>query len=270
VATEPTAFLCSYPKSGRTWMRFALVNLMNDVYGLGLKLDMDNMFSLIPNEDGGPDEVFYSQPWKTLDKYAFADREEMPFVGMSHLRWEGRFTGPRIVFLVRNPADVLVSLYFHMTRHAHQFEGTIGEFARDERYGVPRMVSYLSSWQPHLRDPNVTVMTYEKLKADPLDSFQDVVAGLGIEAGAGECRAALDAASVERMRKVEAKSGVGQPNAYDFDDPDARRVRRAKVGGWREEMDDDTIALMLAEIESDPAALELLEELDLMPGPAAV
>ena len=79
--------------------------------------------------------------------------------------------------------------------------------------------------------------------------------------------AALEAASVDRMRKVEAESGVGQPQAYDFDDPDARRVRKAKVGGWREEMDDDTIALLIAEIEATPPARELLEGLDLMPGP---
>jgi ferric-dicitrate binding protein FerR (iron transport regulator) len=70
------------------------------------------------------------------------------------------------------------------------------------------------------------------------------------------------------MRKVEATSGVGQPQAYDFDDPDARRVRKAKVGSWREEMDDDTIATMLAEIEKYPAAREMLEELDILPGPA--
>lgn len=72
------------------------------------------------------------------------------------------------------------------------------------------------------------------------------------------------------MREVEAVSGVGQPQEYDFEDPNARRVRKAKVGGWREEMDDDTIALLLTEIEASPGARELLGRLDLMPGPTAV
>ena len=113
-------------------------------------------------------------------------------------------------------------------------------------------------------------MTYERLKADPVAAFGELVTGLGIQADPEELAAALEAASVDRMRKVEAESGVGQPQAYDFEDPDARRVRKARVGGWREEMDDDTIALLIAEIESQPAARELLEGLDLMPGPAAV
>ena len=97
-----------------------------------------------------------------------------------------------------------------------------------------------------------------------------LVGGLGIESDRKAMEAALDAASVDRMREVESASGVGQPQAYDFDDPNARRVRKARVGSWREEMDDDTIALLIGEIESRPAARDLLEALDLMPGSAAV
>ena len=261
----PDSFLCSYPKSGRTWMRFALVNLMNDVYRLGLELDMDNMFALIPNDDGGPEEVFYSQPWKTLDKYRFADHEEMPFVAMSHLRWEDQFEEPRVVLLLRNPADVLVSLYYHMTRHAHQFEGTIDEFSRDERFGIPRMVDYLASWAPHAADPNVEVLTYEELRADPFEPFRRATGHLGIEATDDQLQAALEASSVERMREVERASGVGQPNEYDKADPQAMRVRKAKVGGWREELPPETVAYMMECIAGSPQAAALLDRYGLTP-----
>ncbi|MFM9126985.1 MAG: sulfotransferase domain-containing protein [Solirubrobacterales bacterium] len=231
----PDSFLCSYPKSGRTWMRFALVNLMNDVYRLGLELDMDNMFALIPNDDGGPEEVFYSQPWKTLDKYRFADHEEMPFVAMSHLRWED------------------------------QFEGTIDEFSRDERFGIPRMVDYLASWAPHAADPNVEVLTYEELRADPFEPFRRATGHLGIEATDDQLQAALEASSVERMREVERASGVGQPNEYDKADPQAMRVRKAKVGGWREELPPETVAYMMECITGSPQAAALLDRYGLTP-----
>ena len=112
-------------------------------------------------------------------------------------------------------------------------------------------------------------MTYEQLKADPVEAFGRLTSGLGVVADPNDLQTALDSASVERMRKVESESGVGQPQSYDFDDPNARRVRKAEVGGWRQEMDDDTIALLIAEIEAKPAARDLLEELDLMPGPTA-
>ena len=266
MATEPTAFLCSHPKSGRTWMRFALVQLIDNRYGLDDQFDMLNMFGLIPNSDGEGK----TQPTKTPDNYRYADLPEVPFVVMSHLPWEETFAPLPVVFLVRSPGDVLVSFYHHMNRHDGRFQGTLDEFVRDPEYGIPNLVAYLASWEPHLDDPNVTVVTYEGLKEDPVRSFGVLTAGLGIEADEGELAAALDAASVERMRAVEAESGVGQPQEYDFDDPDARRVRKARVGGWREEMDDDTIAQMMVGIEASPQARDLLERLDLMPGPTPV
>ena len=266
MASEPTAYLCSYPKSGRTWMRFALVHLLDSLFDLDGSFDMENMFGLIPNRDGEGK----TQPWKTPDHYRYRDRPEVPFIVASHLDWEDEFARLPTVFLARSPGDVVVSRFHHMTRHEGKFGGSLAEFAADPEHGIPDLIAYLASWQPHLEDPGVTVVTYERLKADPAGTFEELVTGLGIEANPGELAAALEAASVERMRKVEAESGVGQPQAYDFEDPNARRVRKARVGGWREEMDDDTIAVLIAEIESEPAARDLLEELDLMPGPAGI
>lgn len=266
MADSPTAWLCSYPKSGRTWMRFALVNLLDRRHGLGGDFDMLNMFGLIPNSDGEGK----TQPTKTPDNYLFGERPEVPFIVMSHLPWEEAFAEVPTVFLVRSPGDVIVSFYHHMSRHDGRFRGSLSEFAADPEYGIPNLVSYLASWQPHLDDQGVTVLSYEELRRDPVPSFEALTRGLGIEAERDELKAALEAASVQKMREVEAVSGVGQPQEYDFEDPNARRVRKAKVGGWREEMDDDTIALLLTEIEASPGARELLGRLDLMPGPTAV
>lgn len=245
-------------------MRFALVNLLDSRLGLGEHFDMENMFGLIPNRDGEG----MTQPWKTPDNYRFGDRPDVPFVIASHLPWEPEFRGLPTVFLVRNPGDVVVSRYHHMTSHEGKFSGTLAEFVADPEWGLPDLLSYLESWAPHIDDPDVTVVTYEALKSDPIPSFGLLVEGLGIESDRESLEAALERASVDRMRKVESTSGVGQPQAYDFDDPNARRVRKAKVGSWREEMDDDTIALMLAEIESSAGAREMLERLDILPGPA--
>lgn len=246
-------------------MRFALVNLLDRKFELASDFDMENMFGLVPNRDGEG----MTQPWKTPDNYRFADRPEVPFVIASHLRWKPAFSGLPNVFLVRNPGDVVVSRYHHMRRHEGKFSGSLAEFVGDAEWGLPDLLGYLETWQPHIGDPGTTVVTYEALKADPVAAFERLVGGLGIEASREELEAALETASVDRMRQVEAMSGVGQPQSYDFDDPDARRVRKARVGSWREEMDDDTIAMMLAGIEASPAVRKMLDELGIMPGPAA-
>ncbi|MEX1218898.1 MAG: sulfotransferase domain-containing protein [Solirubrobacterales bacterium] len=257
----PNAYLCSYPKSGRTWMRYALVSLLDLRYELGGGFDMENMFGLIPNRDGEG----ATQPWKTPDNYQYADRPEIPFLIASHLRWEPAFAETPTVLLVRSPGDVVVSRYHHMTRHEGKFSGTLAEFARSDQHGLPDLLAYLASWEPHLEDPGITVLTYEELKSDPVKAFGRLTRGLGLDFDRDSLEAALEAASVDRMRKVEAESGVGQPQAYNFNDPDARRVRKAKVGSWREEMEPETVELMVSEIEASPSARELLEKLGLIP-----
>ena len=126
MAAQPTAWLCSHPKSGRTWMRFALVQLLDSLHGLDGGFDMLNMFGLIPNSDGEGK----TQPTKTPDNYRYSDRSDVPFIVMSHLPWESPFSELPAVFLVRSPGDVLVSYYHHMNRHDGRFQGTLDEFAR--------------------------------------------------------------------------------------------------------------------------------------------
>lgn len=266
VKASPDAWLCSYPKSGRTWMRFALSNLMNETFDLGVEIDTANMFGLIPNDDG-PD---HTRPWKTITNFAYGDREGLPLVAMSHLPRDGRFTGPPVVLLVRNPAASLVSRFFHMSRHAGQFEGSLPEFARDEFYGVPGIVSYLASWEPHLDDPNVEVITYEELRAGPLEPFGRIVRQLGIRADDAALERALEAASVDRMRAVEKRSGVGQPNGYDRNDPGALRVRKADATAWRDELDEDTLEYLIDSLEAVPAAAGMLHRYGLMPETARI
>jgi hypothetical protein len=246
-------------------MRFALVNLMNEAYGLGLDLDMENMFTLIPNDDGEGQ----TQPRKTLDKYAFADRSGMPFVAMSHLPWDERFLRPRILLLMRTPADSLVSRFYHMSRHAGQFDGSIDEFAHDVLYGVPGLVEYFASWEPHAEDANVEVVTYEQLRAEPFGPFRRIADQLGIEATDEQLQAALDASTVEKMREVEKASGVGAPNPYDRSDPQAMRVRKAKVGGWRDELAPETVDYLMDSFAASPQATALLERYSIVPEPDA-
>lgn len=242
-------------------MRFALSNLIDDVFDLGVGFDTANMFGLIPNDDG-PD---HTRPWKTIANFAYSDREGLPLIAMSHLPRDERFDAVPTVLLIRNPAASLVSRFFHMSRHAGQFEGGLPEFARDEFYGVPGIVAYFASWAPHLDDPEVEVVTYEELRSEPLGPFGRIVARLGIEADEEALARALDAARVDRMRAVEKETGVGQPNDYDRNDPSALRVRKASASAWRDEIDDSTLEYLIASLESDRAASGLLERFDLMP-----
>jgi Sulfotransferase domain len=268
-ATRARAFVCSYPKSGRTWIRFALAHYMRALYGLELDIDLRSMFRLLPNMDG-----FAPDRGKDASVYAFADRPEIPLLLSSHLRFDERLFGRRpIVFILRCPYDVMVSKYLHKTRQDFSWEGPLRAFLRDPQIGIADLVRYLNSWAPRLERPGALVVTYERLRSNTETDFLRLAAHLGIRADRAIARVALSQASFERMRDVERRVGI---EGYDYDwwDPEARRVRRAQVGGHRHYLDEHDCRYVITACVRGlaPAARALLERRGLapwsVPGPA--
>lgn len=238
-------------------MRFALANLLADIYQLDRQFDMDNMFSLLPNDDG-PERT---HPWKAIDHYQFADREDMPLIAMSHLEWDERFLSLPVVFLVRNPADTLVSWYYHLRFHEEKINIDIDQFIISS--GIDDWITYIDSWIPHIENENVLLVSYEELKANPPVSFATLSSRLGIDADQRQLQAALDQSSLERMRRIERESGVG--HNYDRSDPRASRVRKGRVGSWRQELSPETIDYLIDRLQSDQQLWQFVEGNNLNP-----
>jgi len=74
--------------------------------------------------------------------------------------------------------------------------------------------------------PNVHVLRFEDLRADPARTIDGLFRTLGLETDEERCRAYVEACSVEAMRQRTLAVG----GAADF-------VRRGTVQGWREELD---------------------------------
>jgi hypothetical protein len=261
-AIRAHGFVCSYPKSGRTWMRFALAHYMRAVYGLELDLQLRTMFRLLPNMDG-----YEPDPGKDASVYAFADRPEIPLVLSSHMSFdEGLFGRRPVVFILRCPYDVMVSQYFQKTRQDFSWHGPLKAFLRDREVGVADLVRYLNSWAPWLQTSRVLVLTYEQLRHDPETGFLRLVAHLGIQTDRAVARAALSEASFGSMREVERRFGI-EGYHYDWTDPEARRVRRAQIGGYRDYLDEQDCRYVSTECARRlaPAARALLERWGLAP-----
>lgn len=261
-APVANGFLCSYPKSGRTWIRFAMAHLLNSIHDLRLDVDLGSLFKLLPNMDG-PE----ADPGKDVSAYAYAEQLDVPLLLSSHLPFEERLFSRRpIVFLLRSPLDVLVSNYFQKTRQDRSWDGELRAFVRDPGVGTPDLVRYLNRWADALTQPDVMVLSYEGLRADPEHGFIRLTAHLGVSCGPAEARAALAQASFPNMLASELRTGV---RGYDYDrrDPEARRVRRGRIGGYRDYLDVDDVryvADVCAE-QLSPAARAVLERHGLAP-----
>jgi len=170
-------------------------------------------------------------------------------------RIRGKYLIPRrelnrakIILLARDPRDCFVSLYLQLTRRdpnapVNLKQKTVSEMLRDEKFGMRAIVNAMNNWLNEFsqRD-NFTLVRYEALRASPADHFRDLLAMLG-ESSPDEniFQDALEFSRFENMQKLEA-AGAFDSNILhpgDVRDPESFKVRRGKVGGYREYLSAD-------------------------------
>lgn len=259
------AVLASYPKSGRTWFRFVLANYLDDALGLGVGVDLHSMFAVLPNLD--------RDPMRGLPAFRFPGRPDVPLVPVSHHPYQRSLFRGRapVVLMVRDPRDVMVSAYFHATRHKHRFAGDIASFLRDPKQGVPGLIRYLNGWAAGLdrhRHPRL-VLSYERLSADPEAETTRALVFLGCPADPGAVRRAVAASRFEAMRERELAEGI-PAHEYDRGDGESLRMRRGKVAGFADYLGPADVAALEAAIAAGltPAAMALLAETGFPPAAA--
>ena len=109
---------------------------------------------------------------------------------------------------------------------------------RDEKFGLCAIVNVMNDWLNEFsqRD-NFVLVRYEALRASPAEHFRDLLAVLGESSPyANAFQEALEFSRFENMQKLEAArafdSNILHPG--DARDPESFKVRRGKVGGYRE------------------------------------
>lgn len=211
--------LISYPKSGRTWVRFMLDTA-------GTKLLYDHVGA-------------ENRSAQTIEQISEGPK---------------RWAGWRVIFLARDPRDTVVSSYFEATKRLkerYRFSGPIGEFMRSPRYGLEKIARYNLLWLeagPGFKD--FLPLSYEGLHEDPHGEVARLLHFAWRKPPSAQLVArAVEAGRFDNMRNVELtlgqrmneknKLGGGRPG-----DVDSFKTRQGKVGGWRSHFDADDIAYM--------------------------
>lgn len=228
--------IVSFGKSGRTWLRVMLSGFYQQVYGLSRRslLGFDNFHRRNPEIP----RIFF-----THDNY-IAD-----YTGRRESKED--FIGKKVILLVRKPQDVAVSQYFQWKfrmRSSKKLlndyppEGSdvpIDEFVMLPGAGLPKIIRFMNLWareMPRLGD--VLLVRYEDMRSDPAGSLRRILDFIGGKAPEEAIQAAVEYASVDNMRAMEQKrtfwlSG-GRMTPRDRANPHSYKVRRAKVGGYRD------------------------------------
>jgi len=175
--------------------------------------------------------------------------------------WDSKedFYGKKVILLVRDPRDVAVSQYFQWKFRmrpakkllndypAHGEDVSVFEFVMNREAGLRRIVDFLNGWAREItRVPDILVIRYEDMRTDPEGVLKDVVGFLGTPGSEAQIKEAVAFAAYENMKKLEEKKEFASSGRRlvpgDKTNPDSFKVRRAKVGGYRDYFDDDQTA----------------------------
>jgi hypothetical protein len=193
-------WLASYPKSGNTWLRFLACNL---VFGEVKSAAALNQLAPDLHEAGASFEP-PDQPLLMKTHYCYS----------SQLRFADRTAAA--VYVLRDPADVLVSNFHYSVRsgspggeQAERFDRYLDAFIAAR--GDPRWIRMgMGSWEENARSwigqrqrfP-VLLIRYEELLADGARVAGQLCQALGITRDTAAVAAALEHSSFERMRQIE-------------------------------------------------------------------
>lgn len=180
-----------YPKTGSTWVRIFLYNLLTQKEGLASgSLSFDAVDQTMP-EFANP-SFFVPWPFRSTPRIIKTHRPYLPF-------WNGRKT----VLFTREPRDTMVSfLHYANAKREYGFSGNLDDLLRHPEMGLDSYMRFYTSWLPKTG----LVLAYEDLRQDPGQTFRRLVDFAGIPATDAEIAQALEASSLEKTRKAQEQS----------------------------------------------------------------
>jgi hypothetical protein len=235
--------IVSYGKSGRTWLRVMLSRFYQLKHGLP-----DN--SLI-----GFDNLHAKNP-------------AIPLIFFTHDNYLKDFTGhadskkdyyqKKVVLLVRDPRDVVVSQYFQWKHRMRPWKKRLNsypvhgagvneyQFAMDQYAGLPKIVDFFNLWASEAEQiEQLLVVRYEDMRRDTAQVLEQILNFIGTPPSPQETADVVNFSSMENMKKMEQKRTFRLSGSRmvpgDRNNPDSYKVRRGKVGGFRDYFDEEQV-----------------------------
>jgi len=238
-------YLFSYPKCGRTWLRLMIGKAIALHFSLP---DEEDILFLRTNRKVHPDvpniSVIHddSPMLKSPDELEFSKK---------------RFREKKVILLVRDPRDVVVSSYFEIKKRNRlfgdnpyentmmSFEGELDEFIHARTGSFDTILAYYKIWAKNQHIPrDFLLIRYEDMKTNPSSELRRVLDFIGLyDINEPEVAEAVTYASFENMRKMELEKRfqTGILNPGDPADQNSFKTRSGKISGYYEYLSRDEI-----------------------------
>ncbi|HVO01147.1 MAG TPA: sulfotransferase domain-containing protein [Candidatus Cybelea sp.] len=245
-------WLASFPKSGNTWMRAFLHNLLRDPRG-GYDINRLGEFSFSdstirwyqtyltkPAKDWSTKDVMETR-WKvqrdlgqqsTDDVFVKTHNAHVEFDGMPMIHMD---LTAGAIYIVRNPLDICISLADHYACSIDQAIDIMANNSMGTPTGDQLVFEMHKSWSVHVLSwtnqpgPWLHIVRYEDMLKKPMVSFSRVAKFLGLHPPRERIERAVAASSFESLRAQEEEKGFRE-RSYKAD----KFFRVGKAGQWRD------------------------------------
>jgi aryl sulfotransferase len=248
-------WLASYPKSGNTWFRVFLSNLLsgkeepvsiNELYSTPIASSR-SLFDTIAGVSGSDltqEEIEELRP--EVYRQIAMEAQETIFHKV-HDAWRltpsGKSMFPAevtkgVIYFIRNPLDVTVSFAFHGSRPPgkmiRQVNNKNHAFCQKNDRIYNQLLQPLSDWSGHVKswvdDSGLPVMVlrYEEMLNDTFNSFKAALEFIGLEKSDQEISKAIEASTIEKLSAMEKREGFTEkPLVMEA------FFREGRAGSWK-------------------------------------
>lgn len=222
-------FIVSYPRSGNTWTRFLIANLLHPEE----PATFANIERLLPDSEA------------QSSRYLRSVRR--PRVIKSHQYFDPRF--PKVVYIMRDPRDVALS-YYDFQRKYRQIEDGYPLTSYVSDFVNGRLISKtwgtwgenVGSWlAARSGSDRFLALRYEDMKADTLSELKRIAAFFGVDLSPERTATVIELSSADRMRELEKTQGKDWVSTKDKRS-DIPFVRSATSGGWKTKLPGSSVA----------------------------
>lgn len=258
-------WLASYPKSGNTWMRAFIYNLIENPARPGRIAELPAYFE----EESKPrwyepycgegglaamdiDQLMALRPRVHQD---IADSRDRGSIFTKTHNMFGHLQGIPLhnlsvmaaaIYIVRNPLDVVLSVADHFGLSVDEAI----DFMADEATGTPtneeNVAGFMGSWSTHVASwtvqphPAILLVRYEDLQDNALKAFGSVAKLLGLGKDKNRLRKAIQFSSFRELKQQELLGGFVEksPNSRHF-------FRKGSKNQWAVTLSDDQVGRMV-------------------------
>jgi hypothetical protein len=247
--------IISHPKAGRTWIRVMLNEIFNlkcGLQGRSFKNVRTTSYEFLEK----------SRMNKQVPKVIFTH------LGSDRLSWLNsrkamRFLkNTRLVILVRDPRDIMISYYFQLTKRTTNHKVSrmsLSEFIRSTY--LQNLLNFMNTIEKDRKFfKNALLLRYEDLHKNTKGELDRLLKFLDVHVQDEVLEKALAVGKFENMLAMEQKHFLNEKTVrgsaevlqtWNIHDRDAYKVRRGKVGGYIDYLDKEDIEYLNAEIQNN-------------------